>query len=41
MRFALDVLPAAIADIVEAARWYEDQRGGVGRPVYIGGQQNH
>jgi toxin ParE1/3/4 len=30
MRFLLDVLPAAIADIVEAARWYGDQREGLG-----------
>ena len=26
MRFVLDILPVAIADIVEAARWYEAQR---------------
>jgi plasmid stabilization system protein ParE len=30
MRFVLDVLPAAIADIVEAPRWYEDQHEGLG-----------
>ncbi len=30
MRFALDILPAAIADIAEAARWYEGQRVGLG-----------
>jgi toxin ParE1/3/4 len=29
MRFVLDVLPAAIADIVESARWYADQREGL------------
>jgi plasmid stabilization system protein ParE len=28
--FRLEVLPAAIADITEAARWYEDQREGLG-----------
>jgi hypothetical protein len=32
MKFALDVLPAAIADIVEAARWYGDQREGLVLP---------
>ena len=30
MKFILDVLPDAIADIVEAARWYEEQREGLG-----------
>ena len=30
MRFALDILPAAIADIEEAARWYEDQQEALG-----------
>jgi hypothetical protein len=30
VRFALDILPAAIADIEEAARWYEDQQEGLG-----------
>jgi hypothetical protein len=30
MRFALDILPAAIAHIAEAARWYEDQHEALG-----------
>ena len=30
MRFVLDILPDAIADIAEAARWYEGQREGLG-----------
>lgn len=30
MRFALDILPIAIADIAEAAQWYEAQREGLG-----------
>ena len=30
MRFVLDILPVAIADIAEAARWYQDQREGLG-----------
>ena len=30
MRFALDILPAAIADVAEAARWYADQREELG-----------
>ena len=29
MRFVLDILPVAIADIAEAARWYEGQREGL------------
>jgi plasmid stabilization system protein ParE len=30
MSFSLDVLPDAIADITEAAHWYERQRNGLG-----------
>ena len=30
MRFVLDILPAAISDIAEAARWYADQREPLG-----------
>ena len=30
MRFVLDILPGAIADITAAARWYENQRQGLG-----------
>ena len=30
MRFILDILPGAIADIAEAAQWYEGQREGLG-----------
>ena len=30
MRFVLDILPDASADIVQAARWYESQREGLG-----------
>jgi len=30
MKFALDILPGATADITAAARWYENQRGGLG-----------
>jgi toxin ParE1/3/4 len=30
MRFALDILPAAIVDIVEAAGWYAEQQEGLG-----------
>ena len=30
MRFALDILPAAIADVAESARWYADQREELG-----------
>ena len=35
MRFAVDVLPAALSDITEAARWYEDQREGLGSEFAI------
>jgi len=30
MGSALDILPGAIADITAAARWHENQRGGLG-----------
>ena len=30
MRFELEILPAAVADIAEAARWYAEQREGLG-----------
>ena len=30
MRYIVDILPAALSDIIEAAQWYEDQREGLG-----------
>ena len=30
MRYIVDILPAALSDIIEAAQWYEDEREGLG-----------
>jgi toxin ParE1/3/4 len=35
MRFALDILPDALCDITKAARWYEDQREGLGNEFAV------
>ena len=35
MTFLPDILSAALADITEAARWYEDQREGLGAEFVI------
>ena len=30
MRYIVDILPAALSDIIEAAQWYENEREGLG-----------
>jgi toxin ParE1/3/4 len=30
MSYSVDILPAALSDIIEAAQWYEGQREGLG-----------
>lgn len=30
MRYIVDILPASLSDILEAAQWYEDEREGLG-----------